>query len=56
MKVGFNKIVFVALNQGQSGPNTAQLRIADDQGYVVSNNVWNLLTGVKASVVVVKEK
>ncbi len=56
MKVGFNKIVFVALNQGQSGPNTAQLRIADDEGFVVSNNVWNLLTGVKASVVVVKEK
>jgi len=56
MKVGFNKIEFVALNQGQSGPNTAQLRIADDEGFVVSNNVWNLLTGVKASVVVVKEK
>lgn len=56
MEVGFNKIVFVALNQGQSGPNTAQLRIVDDSGFVVSNNVWNLLTGVKASVVVVKEK
>lgn len=56
MEIGFNKIAFVALNQGQSGPNTAQLRIVDDAGYVVSNNVWNLLTGVKASVVIVKEK
>jgi hypothetical protein len=56
MKVGFNKIVFVALNQGQSGPNTAQLRITDDAGNLLSNNVWNLLTGVKASVVIVKEK
>ncbi len=56
MEVGFNKIVFVALNQGQSGPNTAQLRIVDGEGFVVSNNVWNLLTGVKASVVIVKEK
>lgn len=56
MKVGFNKIVFVALNQGQSGPNTAQLRITDDNGDVQTNKVWNLLTGVKASVVVVKEE
>lgn len=56
MKVGFNKIEFIALNQGQSGPNTAQLRIADDTGSVISNNVWNLLTGVKASVIVVKEE
>jgi hypothetical protein len=56
MKVGFNKIEFVALNQGQSGPNTAQLRISDDKGIVMSNNVWNLLTGVKASVIIVKEE
>jgi hypothetical protein len=56
MEVGFNKIEFVALNQGQSGPNTAQLRITDDKGYLHSNNVWNLLTGVKASVVIVKQE
>lgn len=55
MEVGFNKIVFVALNQGQSGPNTAQLRIYDDNGNMQANKVWNLLTGVKASVVIVKE-
>ena len=56
MEVGFNKIEFVALNQGQSGPNTAQLRITDDKGYLHSNNVWNLLTGVKASVIIVKQE
>lgn len=56
MEIGFNKIEFVALNQGQSGPNTAQLRITDDTGNLLSNNIWNLLTGVKASVVIVKEK
>jgi len=55
MQVGFNKITFVALNQGQSGPNTAQLRIYDDNGNMQANKVWNLLTGVKASVVIVKE-
>lgn len=56
LKIGFNKVEFVALNQGQSGPNTAQLRVVDEKGNVISNNVWNLLTGVKASVVVVKEE
>lgn len=56
MEVGFNKVEFVALNQGQSGPNTAQLRITDDSGNVLANNVWNLLTGVKASVLIVKEE
>lgn len=56
LEVGFNKVEFVALNQGQSGPNTAQLKITDDKGYLHSNNVWNLLTGVKASVVIVKQE
>ena len=56
MEIGFNKIEFIALNQGQSGPNTAQLRIFDDNGDMQANKVWNLLTGVKASVVIVKEE
>lgn len=55
MEVGFNKIEFIALNQGQSGPNTAQLRITDDTGSLLANKIWNLLTGVKASVIIVKE-
>lgn len=56
MEIGFNKVEFVALNQGQSGPNTAQLRISDEAGNLLSNNIWNLLTGVKASVVIVREE
>jgi hypothetical protein len=56
LEIGFNKVEFVALNQGQSGPNTAQLRITDDKGFLHSNNVWNLLTGVKASVIIVKQE
>jgi hypothetical protein len=50
---GFNKIEFVALNQGESGPNTAELK-AIDNGTVITRNVWNLLTGVKATTVVVR--
>ncbi len=52
---GFNKIDFLALNQGESGPNTAEFKVIDDKGMVVSHNQWNLATGVKATVIVVKE-
>lgn len=55
LKPGFNKIDFLALNQGESGPNTAEFKVIDDQGTVVTHNRWNLATGVKATVIVVKE-
>jgi len=52
---GFNKIDFEALNQGTSGPNTAEFRVYDDQQKVISSNQWNLATGFKASILVIKE-
>lgn len=52
---GFNKIDFVALNQGESGPNTAEFQVVDDLGNLVSANRWNLATGVKATIIIVKE-
>ena len=52
---GFNKIDFVALNQGESGPNTAEVRVFDDHGKLVGANRWNLATGVKATYIIVKE-
>ena len=55
LEIGFNKIEFIALNQGDAGPNTAELKVIDN-GKVISRNVWNLLTGVKASSVIVKNK
>ncbi|GAA4936891.1 hypothetical protein GCM10023314_06520 [Algibacter agarivorans] len=55
LKKGFNKIDFVALNQGESGPNTAEFKVVDDAGILVSANRWNLATGVKATIIVVKE-
>lgn len=51
---GFNKIEFEALNQGTSGPNTAQLQILDEAGELLGSYVWNLLTGHKATAIVVK--
>jgi hypothetical protein len=56
LSIGFNKIVFLALNQGESGPNTAEFQVYDDNGVLVSSKKWNLLTGVKAIIVVAKEE
>ncbi len=53
---GFNRLDFVALNQGSSGPNTAQVIVTDDKGEVIHNNRWNLSTGSVASLIVVKEE
>jgi hypothetical protein len=33
LEKGFNKIDFVALNQGSSGPNTAEFKVYDDKGH-----------------------
>lgn len=52
---GFNRIEFQALNQGTSGPNTAQLQIRDEIGNVLANYEWNLLTGRKATAIIVKQ-
>lgn len=52
---GLNNIEFKALNQGTSGPNTAELRVYDDQGKEMVRKEWNLLTGATANLVVVKQ-
>lgn len=55
LEPGFNKIDFLALNQGESGPNTAEFQVIDDEGNIVSHNQWNLSTGVKATIIIVKD-
>lgn len=56
LKPGFNKIDFEALNQGTSGPNTAEFHVFDDKGKMIAANRWNLATGFKATVIIVKEE
>jgi hypothetical protein len=51
---GFNKIEIEALNQGESGPNTAQFVIFDEKKGMITTNKWNLTTGVKAKLIVFK--
>ncbi len=52
---GFNKIDFEALNQGSSGPNTAEFQVFDDKGNLISASQWNLGTGFKATMILIKE-
>lgn len=54
LKPGFNKIDFQALNMGEFGPNTADLKLIDDDGTIISSKQWNLMTGNKATIIVVK--
>ena len=55
LEKGFNKIDFEALNQGTKGPNTAEFVIYDDQKQTITTNNWNLSTGFKGTVMLVKE-
>lgn len=55
LKPGFNKIEIEALNAGLSAPNTAQFKVKDKDGNVLSENIWNLNPGVKATLIVIKE-
>ena len=53
---GKNTVDIIALNQGESGPNTAEFVVYDDKGKVISSKEWNLLTGVKATIIFNNEK
>ena len=52
---GYNNIDFVALNEGKSSPNTAQLVVLDQFGNEISNKSWLLSTGYKAKLVIFKK-
>lgn len=52
---GVNKIDFEALNEGFASPNTAEFQVYDDKGIVVSASQWNVGTGYKATLLLVKE-
>ncbi|UKM64055.2 hypothetical protein GSB9_00602 [Flavobacteriaceae bacterium GSB9] len=55
LKKGLNKIEFLALNEGSLIPNTAQYRIIDDKDKVITGRIWGLSSGVKVTVIIVKE-
>lgn len=52
---GVNKIDFEALNEGFASPNTAEFQVYDDKGIAITASQWNVGTGYKATIVLVKE-
>ena len=55
LKEGYNTINFIALNEGESSPNTAQLMVLDPDGNTLASNRWLIRTGYKATLVIIKE-
>jgi hypothetical protein len=51
---GFNRIDIKALNQGTSGPNTAEFQVFDGKGNLLASKEWNILTGYVATLIVMK--
>lgn len=52
---GVNKIDFIALNEGFASPNTAEFKVYNDKGVVIKSSQWNVASGYKATVLVLKE-
>ena len=55
LKEGLNTIEFYALNEGSSSPNTAELKVIDTSGAIISSGQWLLTTGYKARLIVLKQ-
>ncbi|WP_348799340.1 hypothetical protein [Flavobacterium adhaerens] len=52
---GVNKIDFEALNEGFASPNTAHFQVYDDKGVAITDSQWNVGTGYKATIILIKE-
>ena len=52
---GVNRIDIEALNEGFAAPNTAEFKIFNDKGEVISSNQWNIAQGYKATIIIEKE-
>lgn len=52
---GFNKFEVIALNEGLYSPNTAEFRVVDDSGKTIIGNIWNMASGYKASMIIIKD-
>ena len=52
LKDGLNTIEFFALNEGTASPNTAELKVFDENSTIIGSGQWLLTTGYKARLIV----
>lgn len=55
LQKGINRIDFEAINEGFAAPNTAEFKIYDDAGNIISSNQWNIAQGYKATIIIEKD-
>jgi len=54
LEQGLNTIEFYALNEGASSPNTAEIKVIDENGIIIGSGQWLLTTGYKARLIVLR--
>jgi hypothetical protein len=52
---GFNALEFFALNEGSSRPNTAEMKVFDENELMIASHQWLLTTGYTARLLVLKK-
>lgn len=55
LEKGVNRIDFEALNEGFAAPNTAEFKVYDDKGQLISTSQWNIGQGYMATIIVDKQ-
>lgn len=55
LEKGVNRIDIEALNEGFASPNTAEFEVYDDKGVAAMVDQWNVGTGYKATIIIIKE-
>ena len=54
LQQGQNKLEIFAINQGSVGSNTAAFKVYDDKGNLLAEKNWNLKTGYKGKLLILK--
>lgn len=53
---GLNRIDIIAINEGDASPNTGHFQVIDHLGNVITDQMWNLYSSGKATMIVLKEE
>ena len=54
--LGLNRIDIIAINEGHFSPNTGHFQVIDNQGNVITDQMWNLLSEGKATMIILREE
>lgn len=55
LEPGLNRVDITALNVGSASPNTGHFIVVEEDGTVIQSKMWNLLSGGKGTLVIIKE-